>query len=563
MGVADALDAESFQVWREANRERFDTSDFPTSTASGIPLEPVYTPLDLGHPGDDELRRYGERLGLPGSLPYTRGIDPGMYRDGLWVMGMYSGRASPKETNERIRRLLSTGASGFSIALDLPTQLGLDADDPRARGEVGRVGVPISCLQDMVELLDGVPFEKVRQIRTTANAIGPIAVALFVAAAERIGVAPTEFKVLLQNDVLKEHLARNTYIFPPRYGREFSVDVIEYCSEHLPHWEPIEFCGYHIRDAGSTAVQEVAIAIANATAYLDSAEERGVDIGRLGHSLYLFLAAGLDVFEEVAKFRATRRIWSDLMASRYGVSDEPSRAVRIFCYTLGSSQTAVEPHNNIARIAYQALAAALGGVQTLATSSYDEALGLPSAEAAHVGLRTQQILALETGVTRTADPLGGSYLVESLTERLEKDIRAELAHIEELGGALVALESGYFAGEVGREAYRLQRRIESGEQPVVGVNRHVMSETAKVHIAPPGPSSLDEVEAQQVAKLAALRERRAADAVEAALGAVGEAARSRTNTIPAVLEAVRADATVGEICRSLAGVWGRASVYDS
>jgi methylmalonyl-CoA mutase, N-terminal domain len=558
-----ALDARSFREWRDANAERFETADFPTSTPSGIPVDPVYTPLDLGDAGTEELRRYDEHLGLPGSAPFTRGIDAAMYRDGLWVMGMYSGRASPKETNERIRRLLSTGASGFSIALDLPTQLGLDADDPRAAGEVGRVGVPISSLEDMVELLDGVPFEKVRQIRTTANAIGPIAVALFVVAAEQLGVSTQDFKVMLQNDVLKEYLARNTYIFPPRHGRDFSVDVMEYCATNLAHWEPIEFSGYHIRDAGSTAVQEVAIAMSNAIAYIERALERGVDPDQIGHSAYLFLSAGLDVFEEVAKFRASRRIWSDLMRNRFGATRDESCALKIFCYTLGSSQTAVEPHNNIARIAYQALTAALGGVQTLATSSFDEALGLPSAEAAHVGLRTQQILALETGVTRSADPLGGSYLVESLTDRLESEIRAEMAHIEELGGALVALETGYLTAEVGREAYKLQRRIESGEQPVVGVNRHVMAETAKVHISPPGPSSLDVVEGEQVAKLSRLRAARDRDAVEAALAGVEQAARAERNTIPSIIDAVRAHATVGEICRALARVWGRASVYDS
>ncbi|MEO7371432.1 MAG: acyl-CoA mutase large subunit family protein, partial [Ilumatobacteraceae bacterium] len=426
------------------------------STASGFPVAPVYTPLDVHDAAESELSWHDERLGMPGSAPFTRGITPLMYREGPWVMGMYSGRASPQQTNQRIRSLLAAGQTGFSIALDLPTQLGLDSDDPRSRGEVGRVGVPIDSLQDMVVLLDGVPLDQVRQIRTTANSIGPIAVALFQAAAEELGYSPKSFKVMLQNDVLKEYISRHTHIFPVAKGRDFSVDVIEYCATHLPHWEPIEFCGYHVRDSGSTAVQEVAIAIANGIEYLEVASKRGISIDAVGHSLYMFLSAGLDIFEEVAKFRATRRIWSHLMEQRFGAETEAARALNIFCYTLGSAQTANEPLNNVVRIAYQALGAALGGVQTLATSSFDEAVGLPTPEAAHLGLRTQQILAMETGISNCVDPLGGSYYVESLTNELEKSILEYLARIEDHGGAVAAIESGFLEREIEEEAFRLR-----------------------------------------------------------------------------------------------------------
>ncbi len=323
-----------------------------------------------------------------------------MYRERLWVMGQYSGFGSAKQTNARIRQLLGEGQLGFSVALDLPTQLGLDSDDPRSVGEVGRVGVPIDSIRDMVDLLDGIPLDNVRQIRTTANAIGPLAVALFLAGAEAHGYRGDQFKVMLQNDVLKEYVARGTYIFPPDKGLRFSVDVIEYCARTLPHWEPIEFCGYHIRDSGSNAVQEVAIAVANGIEYIDSALGRGLGIDQFAESLFMFLSAHLDLFEEAAKFRATRRLWARLMRDRYGASD-PSCRLNLFVYTLGSPQTAQEPLNNIVRIAYQAMAAILGGVQTLATSAYDEALQLPSEEAVRVSLRTQQILAYETGVART------------------------------------------------------------------------------------------------------------------------------------------------------------------
>jgi methylmalonyl-CoA mutase, N-terminal domain len=551
------LNSKAFDQWREENAERLLPGDSGATTHSGLPIQPVYTPLDLGQPSEEELSRYDTKLGLPGQPPFTRGIRPGMYREGNWVMGMYSGQGSPTETNQRIRSLLAAGQTGFSLALDLPTQLGLDSDHPLAHGEVGRVGVPIDSLADMVELLNGVSLDKVSQIRTTANSIGPLAVALFVAGAEVHGYSPTEFKVMLQNDVLKEYVARHTHIFPYRAGRDFSVDVIEYCATSLPHWEPIEFCGYHIRDSGSTAVQEVAIAVSNGIEYIQCALDRGLSIESFAHSVYMFLSSGLDIFEEVAKFRAARRIWSDIMVTRFGATDDASRALNIFCYTLGGYQTANEPLNNLIRISYQALAAVLGGVQTLASSSYDEALGIPSPEAAHLGLRTQQILALETGVTRSADPLGGSYLVEALTDQLEGEIRAYMARIEGAGGAIGALESGFLEAEIDEQAFRLQNRIDRGDQPVVSVNQHVTTAPPTSLTRAPARRDLAAIEEAQVESLARLRADRDGGAVTDALELVRTSARSQSNTIPPILSAIRANATVGEICQALADVWGR------
>jgi methylmalonyl-CoA mutase N-terminal domain/subunit len=524
-------------------------------TASGLPVGPLYTPDDAPTAAADYL----DRLGLPGEPPFTRGVAAGMYRERLWVMGQYSGQATPKETNRRIRSLLASGQRGFSVALDLPTQNGLDSDHPLARGEVGRVGVPIDTLADMEDLLEGIPLDKVAQVRTTANAIGPIAVALFAAAAESHGFAPGDFRVLLQNDVLKEYLARGTYVFPPRPALRFSVDVVEYCARELPTWEPIEFCGYHVRDSGATAVQELAIALANGIEYIGEARRRGLSIDDFAPSVFLFLSANLDLFEEVAKFRAARRMWHALMRDRFGAQKPESMRCNIFCYTLGSPQTAQEPLNNVVRISYQALAAVLGGVQTLATSSFDEALGLPSEQAVRISLRTQQILAYETGVARTADPLGGSYLVESLTDRFEEATWAYLARIEAEGGALKALESGWLHAEVEAEAYRQQRSVDDGDRVVVGVNRFADAEAPKVV----GGSTTDPAaEQEQLDRLAGVKRRRDGERVAATLARLRSAAAAGENTIPTLLDAVRAYATIGEICDVLTSVWGRYRDHD-
>jgi methylmalonyl-CoA mutase N-terminal domain/subunit len=534
--------------WEALHAERLVPGEIPCTTLSGIPVDAIYN----GGARED----HDDKIGLAGEYPFTRGINPGMYREQLWVMGQYSGRANAKETNRRIRNLLTQGQRGFSIALDLPTQVGLDSDSPLARGEVGRVGVAIDSLRDMEILLKDIPLDQVRQIRTTANAIGPIAVALFVAAAERFGFSPKQFKVMLQNDVMKEYVARGTQIFPPRAGLRFSVDVIEYCARQLPHWEPIEFCGYHIRDAGSNAIQELAIAVANGIEYIESTCKRGLAIDDFAHSLFMFLCAHIDIFEEVAKFRAARRIWARIMKDKFGATHPESWRLNIFSYTLGSPLTAQEPLNNVVRVAYEALAAILGGAQTLATSSYDEAIQLPSDDAARISLRTQQILAYETGVARTADPLGGSYFVEALTDQLEKRVLDMLGEIERQGGALAALESGWIGRQIDDEAYRQQMEIENGSRVIVGVNRFRQEEGSGPTAFRGGLTADSAVENEQIASLVELRSTRDSARVNRCLSDVRSAAAGGTNTVPPILEAVRAYATVGEICDVLRQVWG-------
>jgi methylmalonyl-CoA mutase, N-terminal domain len=523
-------------------------AEIGSETRSGLPVAAVYTAADLAATDPDAQLD----LAGPGEFPFTRGVRPGMYRDQLWVMGLYSGAASPQETNRRIRHLLSQGQKGFSIALDLPTQLGLDSDDPKAASEVGVVGVPLDTVDDMIALLEGVPLDQVRQMRTTANSIGPIAVGLYVVAAEELGYSADNFRVMLQNDVLKEYSARGTQIFPPLAGLRFSVDVMEHCARHLPHWEPIEFCGYHLRDAGSTAVQEVAIACANGLAYIEEAMRRGLSIDEIGHHFVMFLCAHIDIFEEAAKFRAARRLWARLIQERYRPQLVDPCRLDIFSYTLGSVQTAQEPLNNIVRIAYQALAAILGGAQTLATSSYDEALELPSDEAAHIALRTQQILAYETGVPRSADPLGGSYLVESMTTQLEHAICAYIEQIESHGGAVAVLESGWLASELEREAYRQQKRIEAGDQPVVGVNCFVSGPTPAFQSRP----AREDVEHEQIQRLLATKRSRDQAAAHSSLDRVRQAAADGTNTVEPIIAALRARASIGEIVKELKSVWG-------
>ena len=483
-----------------------------------------------------------------------------MYLDDLWVMGMYSGFATPAETNKRFRKLLAAGQTGLSIALDLPTQLGMDSDHPMAEGEVGKVGVPLDTVDDLIVLLDGVPFDRVRQVRTTANAIGPIFAAMFQVALDELGVDSKSFRVIVQNDPLKEYLARGTYIFPPAPAVKLAVDVIEHFAETRPSWEPIEFCGYHIRDAGATAVSEVAIATLNGITYLDAARARGVDINQVAPTLFLFLAASTDIFEEAAKLRAARRLWAKLLHERYDVEQERA-GINIFVYTLGGALTAQEPENNIVRVTCETLAAALGGIQTMATSSYDEALGLPTDEAARLALRTQQVVAHESGATRVVDPLAGSYYVEDLTDRLEEAMFKEVVRLEEVGGAITALESGHLHELVAESAYALQMAVENGGRPIVGVNTAVAdapSHVTRVFRVDPA------LRAAQLDQLAAIRARRSQTAVDAALERVTAAAAADRNTIPAMIEAARERATLGEMVTALEQVYGRfqaSSVY--
>jgi methylmalonyl-CoA mutase N-terminal domain/subunit len=508
----------------------------PVSSSAELPLEPWY----------------GNGDGQPGSFPFTRGRATELPPGTPWVMGMYSGYATPKETKRRFEDLLAAGQSGLSIALDLPTQMGLDSDDPLAFGEVGKVGVPLDTVDDLVVLFDGLPFEQIRQIRTSANAIGPIFAAFVIAALEELSVDPASVRLMLQNDPLKEFSARGTFIFPPEPSLRFAADVIEYCAAELPHWEPIEFCGYHIRDAGGTAIHEIAVATANGIAYLDEAVSRGVDAAEHAERIFLFLSSGMDIFEEAAKLRAARRLWAHILRDRYGVPEEHC-GVNIFVYTLGGALQAADPMNNVVRIAYEALAAAMAGIQTMATSSYDEALGLPSSEAARLALRTQQILAYESGTMKVLDPLGGSYYVEDLTDRLESEAIAFLIQILEQGGPVAVLESGFLARELADAAYRLQRQIESGERTVVGVNFQAAG-TAGIST---GLETKPELEREQVEGLAERRRTRDPDAVEAALQGLGEVAAAGGNTVRPLIACAKARVTIGESVAVLAKVYGR------
>ena len=517
-------------------------------TGSGYAVQPIYTPAELEEQGFDYLND----LGFPGSYPFTRGIDPLMYRDTFWIMGQYSGFGSAEEANQRLKYLLSQGQTGFAMALDLPTQLGIDSDHPMAMGEVGKVGVAVNSLRDMETLLEGVPLDRILQVRTTANAIGPIMVAFLLAVAEKHGTSPDAFGVLIQNEPLKEFISRGTYIFPPEPSLKLATDVIEYCTRNLERWNPIQVCGYHLREAGSTASQEVAFAVANALAYLESSMSRGLTIDEVAPKFFFMFSAMTDLFEEAAKFRTARRVWAKLMRDRLGAKEPRSQMMRIFGFTAGSTLTAQEPLNNTVRITLEVLAAALGGVQVLHASSYDEALALPSAEAARLALRTQQIVAHESGAALTVDPLGGSYYLEGLCQGMEKEILSYLEKVEKIGGAQKAIETGYYQAEIAESAYRQQQEIERGERVVVGVNayRGGQKSAMRLHRADPKTREL------QIDRLKRLKAERDGNRVRASLDRVQEAAEKGWNTVPPILEAVKAYATIGEICDRLRVVYG-------
>ena len=516
-------------------------------TISGKSLERVYTPEDWSGNGAESE----EKLGYPGAYPFTRGVSPTMYRGNFWVMGMYSGYGSAEEANERYRTLLERGQTGFSIALDLPTQIGYDADHPLAAGEVGVTGVHIGSLADMERLFEGIPLEKVRQIRTTANSIGPIIAAMYIAAFEKQGVNISNTRMFLQNDVLKEYIARGTEIFPPEAGLKLSSDLIEYCGRHLPAWTPMAMSGYHIRDSGSTAAQELAFTFANGLAYVDEVLGRGLKIDDFAGQIWTFLSAGIDVLEEIAKFRAARRVWAKLMRERYGAENPATMKLKIFAYTLGGNLVAQQPLNNIARVAIETLAAALGGVQTIATSSYDEAYAIPTQEAATIALRTQQIVANEAGITGTADALGGSYAIESLTDAIETEVYQYLEKIEALGGAVECIENGYYHRELSEAAYRYQRQIETKDRILVGLNAYQNEGKEEIPVFRGNP----ETERKQIAQLQALREKRDGARVTETLSNLADAARAKENLLPKLIESVRAYATMGEICDSLREVY--------
>ncbi|MEI6362987.1 MAG: methylmalonyl-CoA mutase family protein [Actinomycetes bacterium] len=516
------------------------------TTASGLPKLAYYDQ------SSDGASLSADRVQPPGQPPFSRGITADGYRTNPWVMGQYGGFGTPRESNERLKQIIAAGQTGFSVALDLPTQMGLDSDDPRARGEVGKVGVSIDSLHDIEVLFDGVDLTSLRQIRTTANAIGHIWLALIVAMCEKTDTDPNAISVLIQNDVLKEYFARGTYIHPPEQGMRIVTDVVEYCARHLPNWTPVTLSGYHIREAGADAVQEAAFSIADGIAYLEAAEARGLTVDDVAPSLFTFLSTNIDFLEEVAKFRAARLTWARVTKERFGAQDPRSQMLRIFAFTAGSSLTAQQPLNNAVRTAIESLAAVLGGVQTLHVSGYDEALGVPTKEAAMLGLRTQQIILEESGVTGIADALGGSWAVESLTTQLADRIWAELEKIDAMGGALACITNGYFANALGDAAYEYQLSVESGETRIVGVNCHQESTQDRIR-----PFAIDPAgEVAQVTALADLRGRRDAQMVESALAQLRQDAMSGRNLVPATIEAVRHYATVGEITRVLTDVFG-------
>ena len=516
-------------------------------TLSGYELKRIYTGEDLKNFNADE------KLGDAGCYPYTRGIRKEMYRDALWTMGQYSGFASAEEANERFRYLIEQGQTGFSVALDLPTQMGYDSDDPMADGEVGKVGVAIDSLADIEILLKDIPFEKVRQIRTTANANSIVMLAFYVAFARKNGIDPNKISFFLQNDSLKEFFCRGTFIFPPAAAIKLAVDVMEYCGKNLPNWTPIAVSGYHIREAGATAAMEIAFTVADMIAYFDAAVARGVDIVAATKNSYFFLGAQIDFLEEVSKFRASRRVFAKIMKERYHIEDEEAQRLKIFAYTTGSALTAEQPLNNIIRVTLEAMAAAAGGVQTLATSSYDEAFSLPTQEAVKVSLRTQQIVGYESGITNTVDPLGGSYAVESLTDRIEAEIYDYLDKIDKMGGAVKCIERGYFHEELASAAYKLQKKVDSGARVLVGVNR--FKDEAEVEI--PTFKLSDETFLRQKEKLEKLKASRDKARVERTLCAIEEAAKKDINLAECMIEAAEAYATIGEICGVLAKIYGR------
>jgi methylmalonyl-CoA mutase N-terminal domain/subunit len=515
------------------------------ATDSGIELRPVYGPQDLE--GFDPDRD----LGLPGELPFTRGIYPTMYRRRLWTMRQYAGMGTAAETNARFRYLLDHGQTGLSVAFDLPTQMGYDSDHPRAEGEVGRTGVAIDTVEDMRRLFDGIPLDRV-STSMTINATAPILLSMYELVAEEQGIEAERLFGTVQNDILKEYAARGTYIYPPRPSMRLVTDLFAYCGRRLPRWNTISISGYHMREAGATAVQEVAFTLANGIAYVQAALDAGLEIDRFAPRLSFFFACHMHLFEEIAKFRAARRLWARIMTDRFGARDPRSAMLRFHTQTGGATLTAQQPENNIVRTALEALAAVLGGTQSLHTNAFDEALALPTEHAAKLALRTQQVIGLETGVASVVDPLGGSYYVEALTGEIEERASAYIEKIDGLGGAVAAIEQGFYQDEIHEAAFRIQRAIESGERVVVGVNRFQDPDERTVPV-----QRIDEDEvAAQVARVRRIRQERDQRAVAAALADVGSAALGDGNLLVPMKEALRERATLGEVSDALRRVFG-------
>ena len=507
-----------------------------------MPLDLVYRPRELEYPA---------RIGLPGEPPFTRGIHPTMYRGRLWTMRQYAGFGTAEESNRRYKYLLKQGNTGLSVAFDLPTQMGYDSDHPMARGEVGKVGVAIASLRDMEALFDGIPLDRV-STSMTINATAIVLLALYVAVAESQGVAAKGLRGTVQNDILKEYIARSTYIYPPEGSMRLTVDLIEHCARHMPSWNPISISGYHIREAGATAVQEVAFTLGNGIAYVEAARARGLAVDAFAPQLSFFFAAQTDVLEEVAKFRAVRRLWATIMRERFRAKDPASLALRFHAQTAGVALAAQQPHNNVVRVTLQALAAVLGGAQSLHTNSMDEALGLPSEKAVRLALRTQQILGQESGVANTIDSVGGSYAIEALTDRLEDDATRLLQKIDRMGGMLPAIEKGWVQREIAESAYRYQKEVEAGERIVVGVNAFREREPPVIDVLRVSPA----VERKQIARVRAVRRQRQGAATTRALRRLRRDAEGSANLFPAVLACVKARTTLGEISDELRVVFG-------
>jgi methylmalonyl-CoA mutase, N-terminal domain len=548
--VAESADElrEARRTWDveilEPARQRVPERRPAFETISGVPVQPVYDPTD----GPES---YLAPLGFPGQYPFTRGVQPTMYRGRFWTMRQYAGYASAEESNRRYRYLLEQGQTGLSIAFDLPTQMGYDPDHPLAEGEVGKVGVSICSIDDMEQLLDGIPLDRV-SASMTINATAPILLALYVAVARRRGVSLDQISGTVQNDILKEYVARGTYIYPPRPAMRLVTDTIAYAAEQLPRWNPISISGYHIREAGSTAVQELAFTLADGVAYVEHARARGLAVDTFAPRLSFFFNAHNDFFEEVAKFRAARRMWARLMRERFGATNPQSWMLRFHAQTAGSSLTAQQPENNVVRTTLQALAAVLGGCQSLHTNSLDEALALPSEHAARIALRTQQIIAHESGVPSTVDPLGGSFFVEALTDQLEQAACRYLDEIDALGGALRAIETGYFQRQVAESAYRYQQKIEAGSTVIVGVNQYTSDDAIPVELLRVDPALAE----SQRARLQNLKRRRDSVLVHNDLAELERRARGDANLVEWMVVCVEHGSTLGEISDTLRRVFG-------
>jgi methylmalonyl-CoA mutase N-terminal domain/subunit len=513
-------------------------------TESDIPVERVYTPLDVE--GD-----YAHDLGFPGDYPFTRGVQPTMYRGRLWTMRQYAGFGTAEETNARYRYLLEQGQTGLSVAFDLPTQIGYDSDDPIAAGEVGRVGVAISSLEDMERLFAGIPLDKV-STSMTINAPAAVLLAMYIAVGKKQGVDPRKLRGTVQNDILKEYIARGTYIYPPGPSMRLITDLFRYCHEYVPRWNTISISGYHIREAGSTAVQEVAFTLANAIAYVQAAKDAGLDVDDFAPRLSFFFNAHNNLWEEVAKFRAARRLWARIMRDRFGARNPKSWMLRFHTQTAGSMLTAQQPENNVVRVTLQALAAILGGTQSLHTNSRDEALSLPTEESVQIALRTQQIIAHESGVADSVDPMAGSYLVESWTDQIEERALDYIKWIDGMGGALKAIEQGYIQREIQESAYAWQLAVDESDKIIVGVNQFRVQEDPELDILRVDPA----VSERQSVRLRALRDRRDNELLSSALSGLKQGIHGSENLMPLILQAVESYATLGEICGVMRGVFG-------